>query len=70
MLYKYYALYLRELTLHFLQISTKFYSQNNISGLLKQTNKQTTHQSKQTHLHFYLPSTQLSSVPINRLFAH
>ena len=60
MLYKYYALYLRELTLHFLHPSAKDYSHNHISDI----HKQTTHQSKQTPLHFYLPSTQLSSVPI------
>jgi len=30
----------------------------------------TTHQSKHTHLHFCLPSPQLSSVPNNRLFAY
>ena len=66
MLCKCHGLCLRELFLHSVHPYTNDYSHNHISGLLKQT----IHQSKQTHLHFCLPSTQLFSVPINRLFAH
>jgi len=31
--------------------------------------KKTTHQTKHTHLHFGIPSTQIPLIPINRLFA-
>ena len=66
MLCKCHGLCLRELFLHSVHPYTNDYSHNHISGLLKQT----IHQSKQTPLHIYLPSTQLFSVPIIHLFAH
>ena len=66
MLYKLFDLCLLQLIPHSMQPFGKDYSHNNISDLLEQSNRQ----SKQTLLHFRLPSTHHSLVAINRLFAH